>query len=117
LQVEGGETELVDDDEVGAQDRVDLAGDGVVGQAAVEVVDQVGGGEVADPEPGGDGGVAEGDEDVRLAGAGRPDEAEVLGGADPLERGEVVERGVRDRRQADVELAVVAPRTKTPRSS
>ncbi len=34
--VEWGEADLVDEHEVGAQDRFDLAADGVVGEAAVE---------------------------------------------------------------------------------
>ena len=56
----------------------DDAADGVVGEAAVEGLDELGGGEVADPVAGVDGGVAEGDEEVALAGAGGADEAHVL---------------------------------------
>ena len=76
--VQRGEPDLVDDDQVVAQQGVDDPADGVVGQAAVEGLDELGGGEVADPVPGVDGGVAEGDEQVALAGAGRPDQAQVL---------------------------------------
>ena len=65
---------------------------------------QVGGGEVADLVPGLDGGDAECDEQVGLAGAGRPDQGEVLAGADPLQAGEVVQGGFRDRGHALVEL-------------
>ena len=83
--VERGEAELVDEDEVVAQQGVDDPADGVVGQAAVEGLDEFGGGEVADPVPGLDGGDAEGDEEVGLAGAGRADQAEVLRGADPFQ--------------------------------
>ena len=72
--------------------------------AAVEGLDELGGGEVADPVPGLDGGVAEGDEEVALAGAGGADQADVLRGADPFEDGEVVERRWRDRGRGDVEL-------------
>ena len=79
--VQRREAEFVDDDQVVAQQGVDDLADGVVGQAAVEGLDQVGGGEVADPVSGVDGGVAEGDKQVALAGAGRPDQAEVLRGA------------------------------------
>ena len=46
------EAELVDEDEVVAEQGVDDPADGVVGQAAVEGLDEVGGGEVADPVPG-----------------------------------------------------------------
>ena len=54
--VERGEPDFVDQDEVVAEQVVDDLADGVVGQAAVEGVDQVGGGEVADLVPGVDGG-------------------------------------------------------------
>ena len=43
----------------------------VVGQAAVEVLDELGGGEVPDPKAGLDCGVPERDQGVALAGAGR----------------------------------------------
>ena len=59
-----GEPDFVDDHEVGAQQAVDDPADGVVGQAAVEGVDQVGGGEVAHLVTGMDGGVTEPDEGV-----------------------------------------------------
>ena len=67
--------------QVVAEQGVDDSPDGVVGQAAVEGLGQVGGGEVADLVPGLDGGDAEGDQDVALARAGRPDQAQVLLGA------------------------------------
>ena len=73
------------DDQVVAQQGVDDLADGVVGQAAVEGLDELGGGEVADPVPGVDGGDAERDQDVGLAGAGRPDQADVLRGPDPFQ--------------------------------
>jgi hypothetical protein len=47
---------------------VDCLADVVVGQRAVERFDQVGGGEVADAVAGVDGGDAERDQDVGLAG-------------------------------------------------
>ena len=93
--IERGEADFVDDDQVVAEQGVDDAADGVVGQAAVEGLGQVGGGEVADLVPGLDGGDAEGDQDVALAGAGRADQAQVLGGGDPFQRGEVVQGGRR----------------------
>src|SRR5919106_1651784 len=95
--------ELVDDDELGAQQVLDDAADTVVGQAAVERLDELGGGEVADPEAGVDRGVAESYEDVALASAGRADQADVLGGAEPLQGCQVVERRAWDRRRGDVE--------------
>jgi hypothetical protein len=102
--VEGGEADLVDEDEVGAQDLFDDAADAVVGDAAVGGLNELGGGEGAGPVPGVDGRVAEGDEEVALAGPGRADEAEVLPAGDPLERREVVEGRRLDRRRGDVEV-------------
>ena len=78
--VERGEAEFVDDDQVVAEQVLDDAADGVVGQGPVEGLDEVGGGEVADLVPGVDGGDAERDQDVGLAGAGRADGAGVLRG-------------------------------------
>ena len=54
--VQGFAPELVEEDEVVAEQGVDEAADGVVGQAAVEGLDEVGGGEVPDPVPVFDGG-------------------------------------------------------------
>lgn len=101
--VERCEPELVEQDQVVAEQGVDGLADGVVGESAVEGLDDVGGGEVPDPVPVGDRGVAERDEQMALAGAGGSDEAEVLRGADPLERGEVVEGRGWDRGAGDVE--------------
>ena len=52
--------------EVVAQQGVDDLADGVVGQAAVEGFDEIGGGEVADLVPGVDRGVPERDQGVGL---------------------------------------------------
>ncbi len=73
--VEWGEADFVDDDQVVAADGFDGFADGVVGDGAVEVLDEFDGGEVADLVAGGHGGGAEADEVVGLAGAGGPDEA------------------------------------------
>ena len=89
--VQRGEPDLVDQDQVVAEQGVDDPPDAVVGQAAVEGLGQVGGGEVADLVPGLDGGDAERDQQVALAGAGRADQAQVLPGGDPFQRGQVVE--------------------------
>ena len=78
--------------------------DAVVGQAAVEGVDQLGGGEVADSVAGVDRGVTQSDQHVAFAGAGGADQHRVLAGADPFQGGQVVEGGGRDRRGGDVEL-------------
>jgi hypothetical protein len=97
--VEGGEPDFVEEDEVVAEQGFDHFPDAVVGQAAVEGVGQGGCGEVADLAPGPDGGDAEGDQDVALAGAGRPDRAQVLRGGDPFQGGEVVQGGGCQRRR------------------
>ena len=95
--VEGREPDFVDQEQVVAEQGLDDFPDAVVGQAAVEGVGQVGGGEVADPAPGADGGDAEGDQDVAFAGAGRADQAQVLRGGDPFQGGEVVQGRPGDR--------------------
>jgi hypothetical protein len=69
--VERGEADFIDQDQVVAEQVLDDAAGGVVGQAAVEGVGQIGGGEVPDLVPGVDGGGAEGDQDMALARAGR----------------------------------------------
>ena len=89
--VEGGEPDFVEEDETVAEQGLDHFPDAVVGQAAVEGVGEVGCGEVADPVPGPDGGDAEGDQDVALAGVGRADQAQVLRGGDPFQGREVVQ--------------------------
>jgi len=50
--VQGREAELVDDDQVVAEQVLDDLADRVVGQPAVEGLDQFGGGEVPDPVTG-----------------------------------------------------------------
>jgi hypothetical protein len=60
--VQRGEAEFVEDDQVVAQQAVDEAADGVVGQSAVEGLDEVGGGVVPDAVAVLDGGDAECDE-------------------------------------------------------
>ncbi|MDP1821259.1 MAG: hypothetical protein Q8K58_15370 [Acidimicrobiales bacterium] len=57
--IEWGEAELVDDDQLSAEQLFDDAADAVVGEPAVEGLDELGGGEVADPVAGVDRGVAE----------------------------------------------------------
>src|SRR5450755_1160443 len=88
--VERGEPYFVNQDQLVAEQVLDEAADGVVGQAAVEGLGGVGGGEVADLVPGVHGGDAEGDQDVAFARAGRPDQAQVLFRGDPFQGGEVV---------------------------
>ena len=69
--VERGEAEFVEDDQVVAQQAVDDLADAVVGQTAVEGVDEVGGAVVADPVSGVDGGRSEREQQVAFAGARR----------------------------------------------
>ncbi len=49
--VHRGEADLVDQDQVGFEDLFDHLADGVVGQSAIEVLDEVGSREVAHPLP------------------------------------------------------------------
>jgi hypothetical protein len=51
-----------------------------------------------------DGGDAQRDQRVALAGAGRPDQTQILVGTDPLQAGQVVEGRAGDRGGGDVEL-------------
>jgi hypothetical protein len=75
--VQRGEPHFINQDQVVAEQVLDYLADGVVGQAAVEGLGQVGGGEVADLAPRVDGADAQGDQDVALACAGRADQAQV----------------------------------------
>ena len=102
--VEWGEAHLVDQDEVVAQQGLDGLADAVVGQAAIERLDEVGGREVLDLVAGGDGGVAERDQGVGLARAGGADQGEVLLGRDPFQAGQVRPGRGRDRGRGQVEL-------------
>ena len=70
--VHRGEADLVDHDEIRAQDLLDHLANRVVGEAPVEALDEFGGGEVADPPTGVDRSVAECDEEM-WASPRRPD--------------------------------------------
>src|SRR3990172_4687790 len=102
--VERGEAQVVADHVVGPQDMLDDLPHRVVGQAAIERLDEGHRGEVADAQPRVDGRLAEGDQGVALAGPGRAHEDDVLAGPDPLEPGEVAERRLPDRALGDLEL-------------
>src|SRR5476651_1876249 len=69
--VQGGEAEVVDHDEVMAQESFDQSPDGVVGEAAVERFDQLVGLEEPDPGAGGDRGAPQRLRQVALADTGR----------------------------------------------
>ncbi len=101
---QGCEPEFVDDDEVVAKQVLDEFPHAVVGQTAVEGLDQFGGGEVSDAVTGFDCGDPQCDQGVGLSGAGWSDQADVLRGTDPLQAAEVVEGGGRDRGSGDIEL-------------
>ena len=62
--VQRGEADLVDQEDVVAQQHLYDLAHGVVGQAAVERLDEVGRGQVPDPVAGEDGGVTQCDEGV-----------------------------------------------------
>ena len=78
--VQWREPDFVDEDQLVAEQGVDDAADGVAGQAAVEGLGELGGGVVADLVPGRDGGGTERDQQVALARAGRPGQAQVSPG-------------------------------------
>lgn len=101
--VQRGEADLVADDQVVAEQGLDDLADAVVREAAVEVLDQLGGGEVPDLQAGLDRGVAQCDQGVALAGAGWADQGEVLLRADPLQAGEVGPGRGRDAADGGVE--------------
>ena len=90
--VQGGEAEVVDDDEVVAQQAFDQFADGVVGEAAVERFDQLVGLEEADFVAGGDRGAPERLGEVALADAGRARPGRGCRCAQPFQRGEELER-------------------------
>ena len=69
--VQRREPDLVQDQQVVAEQGVDDPADRVVGQAPVEGLDEIGGGAVLDAVSGGDRGVSEADQGVALAGARR----------------------------------------------
>ena len=93
--VRGGEAEVVDHDEVVAQQPFDQLADGVVGQPALERFDQLVGSEEPDLLAGGDRGTAERLGEMALADTRRAREAEVVVAIEPLERGEELERRAR----------------------
>jgi hypothetical protein len=62
----------------------------------------VSGGEVAYLVAGVDGGVAEPDQDVALAGARRTDDRQIVLGTNPFQAGQVVDSGLRDRGGSDI---------------
>ena len=69
-EVERGKAELIDDQQVGAQEVVNEPADGIVSEPAVKGLDQVCGGE-ADPKPSLDSSVTQADEEI--SGARRAD--------------------------------------------
>ena len=77
--VERREAQVVAEHQIGAQKALDEPPDAVVGETAVERLDERGGGEVAHPEAGLDRGVAEGDQGVATSRCPRdPTRHEVL---------------------------------------
>src|SRR5918911_627083 len=75
-RVEGSEAQLVNDEQVVAQQVLDEAADRVVGEAAVERLDEGGRHEVAHALAGGNGGRAQGQQQMRLSSARRTDQAQ-----------------------------------------
>ena len=69
--IERRELELIDEDQVVAQYGVDQLADGVVGETAVQRLDQIGSDEVAHAETTLDGAIADANQAVALARTGR----------------------------------------------
>ncbi len=84
-EVQRRKAQLIQNDQVHAQETVDELAHRVVGQPAVEGLDEIGRGEVADAQAGLDSGVTEADQQMGLAGTGRSHQDEVLLGPDPFE--------------------------------
>ena len=92
--VQRGEPDLVQDHQVVAEKCVDDLAGGVVGQPAVEGLDEIGCGAVLHPVSGGHRCVPEGYQGVRLSRAGRANDSDVGLATEPFQAREVVERGL-----------------------
>jgi hypothetical protein len=94
LLLELAEAHVVDDEQVGTGPGLEAPGVGAVGEAGVEVVEQVDAAGVAEGEGLLAGAQAEGLEEVALAGAAIAGEDEVVFAADEVEAGELEEEGL-----------------------
>src|SRR5260370_39230271 len=94
--MEWGEPDLVDD-EVGAEQGFDDAADGAVGQAPVEGLDEVSGGEGADPVARLGRRGPQGHPDLRLTRPRRAHPGAILTGGGTLPRREALQCEVRER--------------------
>jgi hypothetical protein len=89
--------EFIDHDQVRAQQTLYDPADAVIGETAIQQLNQRCRSEVAHPATSPDGRLAQVDEGVALADAGRSDENQVLASIDPFQRRQVVEGRLRDR--------------------
>ena len=103
--VERGEAQLVDDEQIGMQERIKDWPDGVVGPSPIELLDEVHRREVPHAQARLHRGLAQRDQQVAPARARRADQDEVLMRPDTLQRREVVEGRLRHRAFLDLELS------------
>lgn len=92
------EADVVDDEEVGASPALEAAGVRVVGEAGVEIVEEIDAPGVADVEHLLAGAAPESLEDVALAGAAEAGDHEVVVAVDEVEAGEVEHERLVERR-------------------
>src|SRR5947209_5212866 len=95
--IQRSEAELVDQQQLVAQESADHLAHRVVGQTAVQGLDQVSGDQVADLHAAFHGAHATAHEGVAFAGARRSDQQQILLGVYPFERGEVLKGRAWDR--------------------
>src|SRR5260221_11067129 len=101
--VEWSESELVNQNQLVAQQAADDFADAVVGQAAVEGLDQVRRNDVANFDAGLDGADAAAHQGMAFARAAGPNQDEVLLGTPPFQAGESVNRRPRAERSRNVD--------------
>src|SRR2546422_2870281 len=101
--IERSKSQLVDQDQLMAQEVADDLADRVVGQAAVQGFDQISSDQVADLQAAFYGAHAAADQRVAFAGARRSNQEHILFGAYPFERRDVLKGWARDGRVGHLE--------------
>src|SRR5579859_196044 len=95
--IQGSKTQFIDQNQLVAQQLADQLANGVVGQSAVQRFDQISRHQVAHLHATFDGAYTAAQQRVRLARARRPNQEQILFGAYPLQRGDVLKGWARDR--------------------
>ena len=91
--LELAEADVVDDEEARSAPAVEAARVGAVGEAGIEIVDEIDAAGVADSDVGLAGAQGDGLEEVALAGAGLAGDDDVLGAVEEAEGGELLDDG------------------------